>query len=63
MEASIQKSKADAKTRQASFKADVQAKKTAASSDWEALQADFNQKTQRIKNKIETEKGAVEVAR
>lgn len=61
MEASIQKSKADAEDRQATFKADVQAKQAAAASDWEALQADFHQKTQEIKNKIETEKEAHEV--
>src|SRR4030042_3100942 len=61
VETSIQKSKADAETRRASFKSDVQAKQAAASSDWVALQADFHQKTQQIKNKIETEKEAREV--
>ena len=61
MEATIQKSKADAEARRASFKADVQAKQAAAAVDWEALQADFHQKMQQIKNKIETEKEAHEV--
>ena len=61
VEASVQNSKADAEARQASLKADVQAKQGAAASDWEALQADFHQKTQQIKNKIETEKEAREV--
>jgi uncharacterized protein (DUF2225 family) len=61
VEASLQKSKADAEARQASFKANVQAKQSAAASDWEALQADFHQKTQQIKNKIETEREAREV--
>jgi DNA polymerase II small subunit/DNA polymerase delta subunit B len=61
VEVSIQKSKAEAEARQASFKADVQAKQAAAASDWEALQADFHQKTQQIKNKIETEKEVREV--
>ncbi len=61
VETSIQKSKADAEARRASFKADVQTKQAAAASDWEALQADFHQKTQKIKNKIETEKEAREV--
>jgi DNA polymerase II small subunit/DNA polymerase delta subunit B len=61
VEATLQKSKADAEARQASVKADVQAKQAAAASDWEALQADFHQKTQQIKNKIETEKEAREV--
>jgi DNA polymerase II small subunit/DNA polymerase delta subunit B len=61
VEASLQKSKADAEARRASFKTDVQAKQAAAASDWEALQADFHQKTQQIKNKIETEKEAREV--
>src|SRR5512139_634485 len=61
VEASIQSSKADAKARYASFKADVQAKQAAAASDWEALQADFHQNTQKIKNKIATEKEAREV--
>lgn len=61
VETTIQKSKSDAETRRASFTANVQAKQTTAASDWEALQADFHQKTQQIKNKIETEKEAREV--
>ena len=61
MEASIQKSKADAEARRMSFKADVRSKQSAAASDWEALQGDFHQKTQQIKNKIETEKETHEI--
>ena len=61
LDTSIQKSRADAEARRASFKADAQAKQATAASDWEALQADFHQKTQQIKNKIETEKEAREV--
>ena len=51
------------KARQAEFKAKVKKEQASAASDWEELQDNFNQKTQQIKNKIETEKEAREVKR
>ena len=61
LEASIARSAADAKARQAAFKATVEQRQAAAASQWEELQEDFQHKTQQIKNKIETEKEAREV--
>src|SRR5690349_17725351 len=61
VEASIQKAKADAKARQDTFKAKVMERKAADAAQWDELQANYHQKVQQIKNKIETEKEAREV--
>ncbi len=61
VETSLQKSKADAKARQASFKAKVKEGQAANAAQWDEVQENFHQKTQQIKNKIETEKEAREV--
>ena len=44
LQASIPKSKADAKVRQEAFKAQVSAKQAASAQQWEDLQAHYNQK-------------------
>ena len=61
VEASIMKTKVDAKARQESFKTKVQEKHSTAASQWEELQDNYNQKILQIKNKRETEKEAREV--
>ncbi len=61
LDASIKKSKADAKARQESFKNNVKVKQSTAALQWEELQANYNTKVLQIKNKIETEKEAREV--
>ena len=63
VQASIAKSKADAKGRQEAFKAQVSAKQAASAQQWEDLQSSYNQKVLQIKNKIDTEKDAHEVKR
>jgi hypothetical protein len=60
VEASIQKSKADAKARQESFKADVKKRQEATAMHWQELQEDYHRRVQQIKNKIKTEKEAME---
>ena len=61
VESALQKSKADAKARQADFKDHVQQQQSEAASIWEDMQNDFTQRLQQIKNKRETEMEAREV--
>jgi hypothetical protein len=63
LEAAIQKSKADAKTRQDAFKTQVKAKRAATAQQWEDLQNSHNEKVQQVKNKIESVKEAHEAKR
>ncbi len=58
VEASLAASKADAKARQDAFKAKVATGKAEAASDWEKLQADHNQRIEKIKSKIQAQKDA-----
>jgi hypothetical protein len=60
LEASIKKSRVEAKARQDQFAANVKAKQSAAALQWEELQANYNQKVMQIKNKIATSKEARE---
>ena len=55
----IDSSKADAKARQDEFKANVAKTKAAAASDWKKLQADHNQRVEKIKSNIAAKKDAV----
>ena len=61
VEVALQKSKADAKARQADFKDHVRQEQSEAASIWEDMQNDFTQRLQQIKNKRETEMEAREV--
>ena len=63
LQASIEGAKADAKTRQDAFKAQVTTKQAAAAKQWEELQTGYNQKVQEIKSKIEADKDAHEAKR
>ncbi len=56
VEASIEASKADAKARQSEFKAKIKQGQAAAASQWEELQAHYNQRVEQIKSKIEARK-------
>ena len=55
-----QKSKADAEARQESFKADVKTRHEETAMHWQELQEDYHRRVQQIKNKIKTEKEAME---
>uniref|UniRef100_UPI003F9908D0 hypothetical protein n=1 Tax=Mycobacterium sp. TaxID=1785 RepID=UPI003F9908D0 len=57
--AAIDTSKADAKARQDEFKVNVAKKKATAASDWKKLQAEHNQRVEKIKNNIAAKKDAV----
>ncbi len=57
--AAIDTSKADAKARRDEFKANVAKKKATAASDWKKLQAEHNQRVEKIKNNIAAKKDAV----
>ena len=59
VESHVEASKAHAKARQDEFKAKVVARKTAAGSDWEKLQADHNQRVEKIKSTLGAKKDAV----
>ncbi len=61
VEVALQKSKADAKARQADFKDHVQQEQAEAASIWENMQTDLSQRLLQIKNKRETEMEAREV--
>jgi|SRR5208283_2739586 len=50
--AAVDTSKAEAKARQDEFKSNVAKKKAAASSDWKKLQAEHNQRVEKIKSNI-----------
>ena len=63
VQASIEKSKDDAKARQDAFKAQVKAKEAESAQHWEDLQAGYNRKVLEIKTKIDTGKGALEAKR
>ncbi|MFE9325405.1 hypothetical protein ACIHDR_28865 [Nocardia sp. NPDC052278] len=58
MDAAINSAKAEAKVRQDNFKANVVARKAAAASDWETLQAEHNKRVEKIKNTIAAKKDA-----
>jgi len=59
VEASIDAAKADAKARQDEFKAKVTEGKAAVASQWEELQANYNQRMAQIKSNIEAKKEAL----
>lgn len=59
VEARVETSKAHAKARQDEFKAKVVARKAAGASDWENLQADHNQRVNKIKSTLGAKKDAV----
>ena len=61
VEVALEKSKADAKARQADFKDHVQQEQAEAAPIWEDMQNDFTQRLLQIKNKRETEMEAREV--
>jgi hypothetical protein len=61
VEVALQRSKADAKDRQADFRGHVQHEQAEAIALWEDMQNDFSQRLQQIKNKRETEMEAREV--
>lgn len=63
LQASIERSKADAKARQDAFKMQVSAKQASAAKQWEELQANYNQKVGEIKSRIEADKDAHEAKR
>ncbi|MEV6138206.1 hypothetical protein AB0L63_19505 [Nocardia sp. NPDC051990] len=56
MDAAIDSAKAEAKVRQDTFKANVAARKAAAASEWETLQAEHNKRVEKIKNTIAAKK-------
>jgi hypothetical protein len=60
VEATIQASKADAKARQDEFKSKVMEGQAAAASQWEGLQANYQQQLEQIKSNIEAKKEARE---
>jgi hypothetical protein len=59
VDATLEASKAAAKARQVEFKEKVVARKAAAASDWEKLQADHNQRLAKIKSNVASKKDAV----
>ena len=58
VQATLTASKADAKARQDAFKTKVAEGKADAASDWQKLQADHNERMQKIKSKIQAQKDA-----
>ena len=63
VEAQIDASKAEARTRQNEFKAKVNEGKEAAASQWEDLQASYQEQVEQIKSNIEAKKEARELNR
>jgi hypothetical protein len=63
VEAAIDASKADAKARQDEFKAKVSEGKAGVASQWEDLQANYNQQVAQIKSNLEAKKETVELNR
>lgn len=59
-DATLATSKADAKARQSQFKAKVAERNAAGASDWERLQADHNQRMEKIKSTIGAKKDAID---
>lgn len=60
VQASIAKAKADAKARQDSVRATAEHNQSLAASKWEELRNSYNRQVAGIKNKIETDKEALE---
>ena len=63
VEAEVNASKANAQAKQDAFKAKVNESKAAAASQWQELQANYNQQVTQIKSNIEVKKEAFEVNR